>query len=348
MKVSQFPDRIIEIDQEQYLYFGGTAYLGLSTHKIFQELVVKNILRWGTTYGSSRNANVKVTAYDDGEAFLAQHIKAEAALTVSSGMLAGKIVMDELNKETDCYFHFPNTHPAIKANNSLPVFTADKINPRLLDPKKEKITILTDGVPTYQTKPIDLSVLKKIQNHKEITLVIDESHSLGILGKNGCGIFSEIQLPIKRKIMVSSLGKAFGLTGGVIASDTLFINQIKKLDTFVSAAGMNPGFAQTLAEASEIYQNQHQKLTQNLNYIDTRLIKNANIKFDKTYPLIYIEIDTITDILKANKIIIANFRYQENSKDINRVVVTANHLKEDLDKIISILNEYNSKSKIVV
>ena len=343
MKVSQFPDRIIEIDQEQNLYFGGTAYLGLSVHKEFQQLVLKNILRWGTTYGSSRNANVKVTAYDDGEAFLSQYIKAESAVTVSSGMLAGKMVIEELSKETDCYFHFPNAHPAIKAHNSLPVFEAGKINPRLLDTEPERITVLTDAVPSYQTKAIDLSALKEIPKHKEITLVIDESHSLGILGKNGCGIYSEINLPIKRKIMVSSLGKAFGLTGGVIASDEAFINQIKKLDTFISAAGMNPAFVQTMAEAAEIYPIQHQKLVKNLEYLDSKLIKNENIKFDKTYPLIYIEIESITEILKENKIIIANFRYQENAKDINRIVVTANHLKEDLDKLVNILNVYNSK-----
>ncbi|TCN57543.1 pyridoxal phosphate-dependent aminotransferase family protein [Flavobacterium circumlabens] len=343
MKVSQFPDRIIEIDQEQYLYFGGTAYLGLSVHKEFQQLVLKNILRWGTTYGSSRNANVKVTAYDDGESFLAQHIKAESAVTVSSGMLAGKMVIEELNKETDCYFHFPNAHPAIKAHDSLPFFEAGKINPRLFNPKPERITILTDAVPSYQTKAVDLLVLKEIPNHKEITLVIDESHSLGILGQNGCGIYNEIQFPVKRKIMVSSLGKAFGLTGGVIAGDLNFINQIKNLDIFISAAGMNPAFVQTLAEAAEIYPIQHQKLVKNLEYLDSKLIKNENIKFDKTYPLIYIEIESITEILKANKIIIANFRYQENAKDINRIVVTANHLKEDLDKLVNILNACNSK-----
>src|SRR5690606_19364860 len=111
-------------------------------------------------------------------------------------------------------------HMAIQNNNSLSVFVDGKINSRLLDDKEEKITILTDGVPSFETSPIDLSVLQEIPKHKEITLLIDESHSLGILGKNGCGIYSDINLPIKRKIMVSSLGKAFGLTGGVIASDT--------------------------------------------------------------------------------------------------------------------------------
>jgi 8-amino-7-oxononanoate synthase len=338
MNVNQFPDRIIEIDQEHYLYFGGTAYLGLPTNKDFQELVIKNIQKWGTTYGSSRSANIKLTAFENGENFLSKHIKAEAAVTVSSGMLAGKLVIDLLKKQTDAFFHFPDNHPAIQVDNSLPVFLDDKINPRLLDSKSEKITIMTDAVSGFQIKAVDLSILKEIPSHKEITLLIDESHSLGILGEKGCGIYSDIDLPVKRKIMISSLGKAFGLTGGVIASDAFFINQIHSLSTFISAAGMNPAFVQTLADASEIYQIQHQKLIANLNYIDQELIKNNAIKFDKTYPLIYLKEDHLIEILKANKIIIASFKYQENSNNLNRIVVTANHLKEDLDKLIDILN----------
>lgn len=339
MNVSQFPDRIIEIDQEQYLYFGGTAYLGLPTNKDFQELVIKNIQNWGTTYGSSRSANIKLTAYENGETFLAKHIKAENAVTVSSGMLAGKLVIDELKKQTDSFFHFPNTHPAIQIKDSSPVFLNGSINPRLLDSKTEKITVLTDGVSGFQTKAIDLSVLATIPNHKEITLLIDESHSFGVLGENGSGIYSEIKLPIKRKIMISSLGKAFGLNGGVIASDASFIYQIKNLDIFISAAGMNPAFVQTLADAADLYKSQHQKLLENLNYIDQNLIKNATIKFDKNYPLIYLENENLIDILKANKIIIANFKYQENANNLNRIVITANHLREDLDKLVNILNE---------
>ena len=322
MKVEKFPDRIIEIDQEEYLYFGGTSYLGLPTHKVFQELAVKNILNWGTTYGSSRNANIKLTAYENGETFLANFIKSEAAVTVSSGMLAGKMVIEEIKKETDLFFNFSDTHPAIQVNDSLPIIVNDKINPRLLDSKTEKITILVDGVPSFQTKAIDLSILNEISKHKEVTLIIDESHSLGILGKKGCGIYSHINIPIKRKILVSSLGKALGVTGGVIASDASFINQIKKLDIFVSAAGMNPAFVQTLADAAEIYKIQHHKLLENLLYINKKLIKHEAIKFDKSYPLIYLKDENIIEILNQNKIIIASFKYQENSNNLNRIVIS--------------------------
>ncbi|MDP5201036.1 aminotransferase class I/II-fold pyridoxal phosphate-dependent enzyme [Flavobacterium sp. DG2-3] len=339
MIVEKFPDRIIEIDQKQFLYFGGTAYLGLPTNAAFQDLVVQNILKWGTTYGSSRTANIKLSAYIAGEKFLAQHIGSEDAVTVSSGMLAGKLVLEKLKKETDCFFHLNEIHSAIQIENSLPVFVNGKLNERLLDSKFEKITILTDGVPSFQTKPADLSFIKQISNHKEITLVVDESHSLGIIGKNGSGIYSSINFPIKRKILVSSLGKAFGLTGGVIASDTEFIQEIKEIETFTSAAGMNPAFVQTLSDASEIYKKQHQKLLENLNYIDSILVKNENIKFDKSYPLIYLLSKELVHKLKEENIIIASFKYTKEAEPLNRIVITANHLKEDLDKLVGVLNK---------
>jgi 7-keto-8-aminopelargonate synthetase-like enzyme len=340
MKVNQFPDRTIEIDNEKYLYFGGTAYLGLPTHPEFQKLLIKNILRWGTAYGSSRSANIQLNAYEDGERFLANYIKADAVLTVSSGMLAGKLVVEILIPETDLFFHFPDTHAAIKVPNSLPVFIGEKLNPRLLDNTNEKITILTDSVPSFHVQPVDFTILNSIPSNKEITLVIDESHSLGILGMNGCGIFSTINLSnIKRKIMVSSLGKAFGLTGGVIASDSEFINQMATQDTFVSSAGMNAAFVQTMADAETIYLQQHLKLKDNLNYINTHLIKNKAVLFDPEYPLIYPEIEGINEVLAANKIIVTNFKYATGTKDLNRIVITANHKKEDLDIIIHLLNQ---------
>lgn len=81
------------------LYFGGTAYLGLQTNVNFQDIVIKNIKQWGTSYGSSRLANISLSAYEDCKIFLAKFIHSQVAVTVSSGMLAGKITSDELQKK---------------------------------------------------------------------------------------------------------------------------------------------------------------------------------------------------------------------------------------------------------
>jgi len=340
MKVDQFPDHTIRINNEDYLYFGGTAYLGLPTNPEFQQLLLKNIVRWGTAYGSSRSANVHLSAYENGENFLARYINAAAALTVSSGMLAGKLVLEVLKRETDCFFHFPNSHTAIKIAGSIPFFIGKKLNPRLLDSASEKITILTDAVPSLQTRPIDLSIINKISKYKEITVLVDESHSLGILGYQGCGIYSSIQHPnIKRKIMIASLAKAMGLSGGVIASDLEFINYIKSIDTFVSSSGMNPAFVQTLADAELIYIEQNKKLKNNLSYLTANLITNKKILFDPDYPLIYPKIPKINSILYASKIIVTNFKYPTGNKELNRIVITANHKMEDLDLLIQIMNK---------
>ena len=139
--------------------------------------------------------------------------------------------------------------------------------------------------------------------------------------------------------MVSSLGKAFGLTGGVIAGDSEFIHQIKNHDTFVSSAGMNAAFVQTMADAAPLYLQQHQKLKDNLNYIHAHLTQKKTIHFDRNYPLIYPKIEELSKILTANKIIVTHFKYPTDSTILNRIVITANHTKEDLDAIIHILNQ---------
>jgi hypothetical protein len=46
--------------------------------------------------------------------------------------------------------------------NSLPFFI-EKLNPRLLDSTDERITILTDAVPSFQIKAIDLAVIDLTQ-----------------------------------------------------------------------------------------------------------------------------------------------------------------------------------------
>ena len=344
MNVNRFPDRKIIVENQKYLYFGGTSYLGLPSNKKFIKIISESLKKWGSAYGSSRSANVKLLAYDKAEQFLANFIKAEAALTISSGMLAGKIVIDVLEKQTDSFYHFPNLHDALKQQNSSPIFENNKIHKKLVDGIPEKVTILTDAVPSSSIKMIDLSVLNEISPTKEITLVIDESHSLGLLGENGCGIYSKINLPnIKRKIMIASLGKAIGITGGVIASDSEFINALKINNSFVSAAGMNPAFANSLPKVNKIITKQHQKLKKNLKFIDQNLIKSNLVDFDINYPLLYPKIKNIYSILKRQNIIITNFPYPNDLGELNRIVITANHKKKDLKKIISILNDENKK-----
>ena len=138
--------------------------------------------------------------------------------------------------------------------------------------------------------------------------------------------------------MISSLGKAYGVTGGVIAGNLDFINAIKSIPNYVSAAGMNPAFAQTIPDAADIYLKQFEKLKQNLKFIHANLKESSLIDFDSNYPILYPKQEKINEILNENNIVITNFKYPNDLGYLNRIVITANHTKSDLKKLISILN----------
>ena len=335
MIVNEFPDRKILVDGVEYLYFGGTNYLGMSTNKDFQNILFESIKKWGTAYGSSRNSNIKLSIYETAEKLLAKNVGTEAALTVSSGMLAGKLVVEHLSKTTDALFHFPDTHPAIMNAQSLPIIENGALNSKIFDATISKITVLTDAIPSLYVEPIDLSILLDIPKEKEITLVIDESHSLGIYGNDWQDKLKKENFNIVR---IASMGKALGLSGGVIAGNNIFISEIRNQACFIGASGMNPAFLETYINAQEIYFLQKQKLQQNLYYINTHFTNRELFTFNAAYPNIYFEEESISKKLLKNKIITTSFKYTNASGKLNRIVITSNHTTQDLEKLLTQLN----------
>jgi 8-amino-7-oxononanoate synthase len=335
MTVDGFPDRKIRVNGVEYLYFGGTNYLGITTNPDFQNILFESIKKWGTGFGSSRNSNIKLSIYETAEKLLAKNIGTEAALAVTSGMLAGKLVVEHLSNTIDAVFHFPDTHPALMSLSSLPVMENGKLNPRIFDPTISKITVVTDAIPSLYVEPIDLNILFDIPKEKEITLVIDESHSFGIYGNEWQKALEKENIKI---IRIASLAKALGISGGVIAGNSDFISEIRNLNSFIGASGMNPAFLETYSNAQELYQSQKQKLKQNLDYIDKNFINRAGFTFNPTYPLIYFESEVVSKKLLKNKIITTSFKYPTSSGKLNRIVITSNHTTLDLEQLITQLN----------
>lgn len=339
MIVNEFPNRKISVNDDQYLYFGGTSYLGMASNKEFQETVFEGLKKWGTFYGSSRSANIKLAIYEEAENYFSKFLETEASLTISSGTLAGKLVIEYLAENSKKFFHYPKTHPAVLHPNSLPIFINGKINPLLQNNSLEDIVITVDAILALETEPTSFEFLNAISSQKKITLVIDESHSLGIIGNQGKGIFSSINTKnLHRKILISSLGKALGLSGGIIASDKKFIHEIRNQPLFVSSSGANPAYLEAFIKSKHIFKNQRKLLFNNLEFLASILKPNTNLQFNKKYPVIYSTSDILHEKLVLNKIIIARFKYPTYENFMNRIVITANHTKSDLEKLTSTIN----------
>ncbi len=331
MIVTNFPDRTIQVEGKDYLYFGGTAYLGLPTNAKFQKILAESISKWGSFYGSSRSSNIILSIFDEVEGFFAKQLGAEDTVTTSSGTLAGKLVLEYLSKSEYTFYHYPKTHPAILHGKSLPLFVDGKLHPNLLNTTFEDVVITVDAVLALEVEPTSFEFLNAISPEKKITLIVDESHSIGIVGKQGKGVFSSISNNnLVRKIMVSSLGKALGLSGGIIASDKSFITAIKNETLFISSSCANAGYLEAYLKSQNLIQEQHIKLKENLDFLFDRFEPKSSFKFSKNYPVIYCNEANFYDNLYKKNIVITNFKYPNYKGIMSRIVITANHTHEDL------------------
>ena len=341
MRLEKAPNRTLSVNGITHLHFSGTSYLGMAALPEFHELIFENIKKWGSCYGSSRNANIKLNVYDKAEAFLANFFASEACLTVSSGTIAGLLTLSSLEKIGASFFYMPKTHPAILPKNALPVFEENNVNPLLLNTEKQTICIVVDAIAALETKPYNFDFLQTIPSEKKVFLLVDESHSFGVLGENGNGISATINIQNNIEIVtVSSLTKAFGVNGGVISGTNKFINLIRENPLFVGSSGMNPAFLESFLDGQDLYKNQQKKLQKNCTYVYENLKHLDKINIAKNYPVFFINDENIADYLLTKKIVITSFYYPTSSKKINRIVLNANHTKEQLDVLIEHLLSY--------
>ncbi len=335
MKVTEFPGRTIFLNGKTHFYFGGTSYLGMATLPEFQNLYAKNLKKWGTAYGSSRKANIKLAVYESVEQKLAKWIGSEAALTVSSGTLAGLLALQSFEATHD-FFHLPDTHPAILHPDSKNIDWKDA---DFADSKLNKQSLLVgDSFPSKQVKPLNWN----FRNNLSTSLLVDDSHGLGFTGTDGSGVFKTIdKTRFEDVLMIASLGKALGINGGVIAGSQARIEKIKQLSSFAGASGMSPAALATYFQADHLYANQRQKLIETIAYLNRKTqLSSTHFIFDKNYPVVYSQHADIAAFLQTKNIVIAHFDYPNPGQTLNRIVLTAAHNSEDLDTLAVALHEF--------
>lgn len=199
MQLHKAPNTTTKINNKEYLFFSGTSYLGIPMLPHFQELVTQSVLKWGTSYGSSRSANLKLAVYQKSEQFISTFLNTEDTVTVSSGTLAGQFALRSLRKKVDAFFYMPKTHPAILTEDAKPVFENSEVNSELINAQNKSICILVDAIAALETSPFSFGFLNSISETNTVFILLDESHSLGVLGANGNGISSQIKKAKKQR-----------------------------------------------------------------------------------------------------------------------------------------------------
>ena len=344
-QVDNFPGREISIEGKSYRYFGGTSYLGLQTNPGFQDLFIKNIKKYGTNYGASRKSNIRLSLFEKTETALANLVGSEACITVSSGYLAGKLVAQHFDDENYKCFYAPNTHSALFQKNTVCFknfkdFT-QAISEFIASSQIETPVVFLDSIDTKEASYPDFKGLEKLPLNKVI-LVVDDSHGIGILGKNGGGAYKKIKkLAPKELLVCGSLGKGFGIQAGTILGGYNRIGELTSTDFFGGASPAAPSALATFSESQDIYKEQRKKLQVNLELFLSLTNDLSNFHFIKKHPVFIFENPALSAYLIANGILTTNFKYpNDDGVMISRIVVSAGHTKPDIERLAKILNSH--------
>lgn len=343
--VDSFPGREITIDDRKYRYFGGTSYLGIQTDIDFQEIYIRNVKRYGTNYGASRNSNIRFSIYKEAENQLTRLVGSESCVTLSSGYLAGQLVCNYFGGKQYKLFYAPNTHSALYQSKIRPYTTFTALNIALREylssPESSTPIVCMDSIDFSGNNYPNFEGLKSLPL-EAIILVVDDSHGIGVVGANGEGVYNMLKsLNPKELIVCCSLGKSFGIQTGAVFGNKERISAFMATDFFGGASPTAPANLATFIEAQEIYKLKRKSLIRNIQLFKSTLNCKTLFSGMENHPAFSYSCEDLTKHLFKNQLIVTSFGYPtDEDTTMSRIVLSAAHTKGDIQYLVKILNSY--------
>ena len=132
---------------------------------------------------------------------------------------------------------------------------------------------------------VNLPEIVKVAEKYSASIMVDEAHSIGIMGKNGSGSVSYFGLTNKVDILMGTFSKSLASVGGFIASDAATINYLKHNSrSLIFSASISPANAASALAAIEIITEEPERIEQlwkNTHYAMRRL-KDYGFDIGKT------------------------------------------------------------------
>lgn len=368
------PPRVIESGQGAYLTIDGTPklnlcsshYLGLATDQRLKDAVREAVEKYGVGTGYRTLAGTHVLHLQLDEA-IAKFKGTEAAVVLSSAWMAnaaaiqtilGKediVISDELNhasiidairvagiKNKFVYKHADASDLESKLKEASELAKTPRT-----DGETPLILIVTDGVFSMDGDLAPLPDIVRLAKQYGALIMVDDAHGEGVLGKGGRGIVDHFGLVGQIDIEVGSLSKAFSVMGGYIAGNKTLVGyyKLKARQRLFSIALTIPDTAAAL-KAIQILQESDElvtKLWDNVKYIKEKF---NELGFDTGHSESPITPVMIGDEEKAKEFSAKLFEEDvfatpivfpmvAQGKARIRVIPSAAHSKEDLDKAVA-------------
>ena len=263
-------DTVVIINGKKVLMFGSNSYLGLTCHPKVKAAAKAAIDKYGTGCAGSRFLNGTLDIHIELENKLAQLVNKDAALCYSTGFQVNLGVVSLLAGRHDYLLLDELDHASIIEGSRLSFSKVLKFAHNDMDALKNKLKlchkdriklIVVDGVFSMEGDIINLPEVVKLAEQYGASIMVDDAHALGVIGKNGSGTASHFGLTDKVDLIMGTFSKSFASLGGFIASDKEVINYIKHNSrSLIFSASMTPASAAAVLASIEIMENEPERI----------------------------------------------------------------------------------------
>ncbi len=342
--LNSLPGRTAIIDRKEWLYFSGTNYLGIVQDQAFKELLAEGISNYGVHFGGSRLSNIQLSIFEQAEFMLSQITGTESAITVTSGTLAGRMVL-QLFDENFVKCHAPGAHPAIQDQGQFSAFYEQWLRDVLElveENRGQTLVILSNSIDPLHACKANFSWIEHLPADLPVVLVIDDSHGFGIVGDEGGGVATQLDLPDNTTlIVISSLGKALGIPGGVVMGPKSVVTNLWNLPLFGGASPISPAYLFAFVNAQQIYREKRARLNRNMEFFNGLLPAKPSFQSIDQFPVYYTPENKLAAYLEKEEIMISSFPYPTAADElITRIVINGMHTESDIEVLASHLQRY--------
>lgn len=277
------------INGRDMVSFSSYNYLGLSGDPRVSQAAKDAIDKYGTSVSASRVATGEKPLHRELEAEVADLLDTEEALVFVGGHATNVTTVGHLMRPKDLILFDELSHNSILEGAILSgarriPFPHEDVAAleKLLKENRhqyERVLITIEGVYSMDGDIADLPAFIALKKKYNTLLMVDEAHSIGVLGENAGGIREHFGVPGSDvDIWMGTFSKSFASCGGYIAGNKALIHYLKYTTPgFLYSVGISPANAAAALAATRIFRSEPERV-QRLRHNADVFLKAAKAK----------------------------------------------------------------------
>lgn len=265
-------DSTTTVAGRELISYSSYNYLGLAGHPRVVKAVHDAVNQYGTSASAARILSGNRPLHTALENSIASLVGAEDAVVLIGGHSTNASIIPHLYSPQDLILHdslvHDSIHQGMKASGAKRHSFAHNDAGNLakaLEARRyrfRRALIVTEGIFSMDGDVADLPRLLEVARKYDAHIMVDEAHSIGVLGANGGGICEELGVdPAEVDILMGTLSKSLASCGGYIAGNKALIQHLRyTLSSLVFSAGLTPANTAASASAIEVMRDEPERL----------------------------------------------------------------------------------------